>query len=59
VTWLGVPERTFQDVPAPSHKTPVPGATTPTEGALAPARSSVRSPVPAATTAALRLAASS
>ena len=59
VTWLGVPERTFEDVPAPSHKTPVPGATTPTEGALAPAPSSVRSPGPTAGTPGLRLAASS
>ena len=59
VTWLGVPERTFEDVPAPSHKTPVPGATTPTEGALAPATSSVRSPAPTAGTPGLRLAASS
>ena len=58
VTWLGVPERTFEDVPAPSRETPEPGST-PTEGALAPAPSSGGSSAPAGSGAALRLAASS
>jgi signal peptidase I len=32
VTWLGVPERTFEDVPAPAVDTPEPSPTAPTEG---------------------------
>ena len=57
VTWLGVPERTFEDVPAP-RDVPEPGST-PTEGALAPAPSSGASTAPTGSSAALPLAATS
>lgn len=36
VTWLGVPERTFEDVPEPSVDLPRPGSTAPTEGTGSP-----------------------